>query len=101
MARVCKRWTKEEEQILIGLIKKYPNNLQAAFRTASTKLDRTQQAIEFHWYSTLRHNETVFMTISPSTKKVNIKNDIHGRYNKEDRVTLPIWKRILKLLGLW
>lgn len=94
------RWTNDEEQVVIAKVRQHPNNLKEAFREASIELDRSPGSITQHWYRNIRHNEIVFMTVGPKTKNINTKNTIQGGYNNTGRMQLPIWRRILRLLGL-
>lgn len=95
-----RRWTNEEEQVLISQVRQSPNNLARAFRATSEIIGRNSHCVEQRWYSKVRHSEPIFMTIGPKTNNVNTKNTIQGQYNNTERVGLSIWRRILKLLGL-
>lgn len=93
-----RKWTDEEEQVLISQVRNNPNNLSRAFRATSDVIDRSSHSIEQHWYTKTRHLEPVFMTVGSKTMNVNSKNTV--KYNNTERVKLPIWRRILRLLGL-
>ena len=95
MTTVKRRWTNEEEQLLIDQVRQNPNNLAKAFRDTSDIIGRSTHSIEQRWYGKVRHSETVFMTIGAKNMSVNSKVS-----NNPQPVRLPIWKRILKLLGL-
>ena len=43
-----KRWTDEENNILVQAITANPHNIQEACKYAATKLDRTSKACELH-----------------------------------------------------
>lgn len=90
-----RRWTNEEEQVLISQVRKSPNNLAKAFRATSEITGRSTHSIGQRWYSKVRYSETVFMTIGAKNMSVNSKNSANSQ-----PVKLPIWRRILKLLGL-
>lgn len=93
-----KKWTDEEEQVLISQVQQSPNNLSKAFKATGKLLRRSERSVTLHWYNSTRHNNTVFMTIGPKTRNVNTKNTI--KYDNTEKVETPIWRRILKLLGL-
>lgn len=95
MATKRKRWTNEEEQVLISQVKQNPGNLARAFRATSEIIGRNPHSIEQRWYGKVRHSETVFMTIGANAMNVNSKVG-----NNPQPVRLPIWKKVLKLLGL-
>ena len=90
-----RRWTNEEEQVLIDQVRINPSNLSRAFRNASNITGRSPHSCEQRWYTKVRHSETVFMTIGARNMSVNSKVN-----NNPQPVSVPIWRRILKLLGL-
>lgn len=90
-----RKWTNEEEQVLIDQVRQNPGNLARAFRATSDVIGRSSHSIEQRWYGKVRHSETVFMTIGARNMSVNSKNS-----DNTQPVRLPIWRRILKLLGL-
>ena len=90
-----RRWTSEEEQVLIDQVRINPSNLSRAFRNASNITGRSTHSCEQRWYGKVRHSETVFMTISANAMSVNSKVS-----DNTQPVRLPIWRRILNLLGL-
>jgi hypothetical protein len=90
-----RRWTSEEEQVLIDQLRINPSNLARAFRNTSNITGRSPHSIEQRWYSKVRHSEAVFMTIGARNMSVNSKIS-----NSPQPVSVPIWRRILRLLGL-
>ena len=90
-----RRWTNEEDQVLIGQVRQYPSNLTRAFRATSEIVGRSALCVRQRWYTKVRHSETVFMTIGARNMSVNSKNS-----DNTQPVRLPIWRRILNLLGL-
>ena len=95
-----KRWTNDEEQVIISKVRQYPNNLKRAFKEASEVLDRTEHAVALHWYNKTRMSEAVFITAGSKTANVNSKNVFTGSYDNTQRVKVSIWRKILRLLGL-
>lgn len=95
-----RRWTNEEEQVLISQVKQSPNNLARAFRATSEIVGRSFKCVEVHWYTKTRHSGTIFMTIGSNTRNINSKNVRENTTDNTESVQLPIWRRILKLLGL-
>lgn len=45
-----RRWTEDEEKVVISKIEENPNNLQRAFREASLEIGRTPATIGYRWY---------------------------------------------------
>lgn len=97
-----KRWTIEEEQVLIAQIKKNPGNLTKAFDLAATKLDRTVKAIKMHYYLVIVTGKSkvdtscVFMTISENKAIANRKNAKDINYIE---IKPSLWKQLIKYIG--
>ena len=45
-----RKWTEDEEKVVISKIEENPNNLQKAFREAPLEIGRAPAAIEYGWY---------------------------------------------------
>ena len=45
-----RRWTNDEEQVVISKVKANPNNLSKAFREASLEIGKSANNIRQHWY---------------------------------------------------
>ena len=95
-----RRWTNKEEQVLISQVRQSPNNLARAFRATSEIIERNPHCVEQHWYLKTRHSGTIFMTIGSNTKNSNSKVVRENTTDNTKSVQLPVWRRILKLLGL-
>ena len=98
-----KRWTKEEEEILVQAIQANPHNISEALRTASATINRSFKACEFHWYMVLssKDNPTKigisFVSIGQNTIYKNRKNS-RTSIVQPDKSTL--WSKIKRLLKL-
>ena len=98
-----KRWTKEEEEILVQAISANPHNLSEALRTASNTINRSFKACQFHWYEVLspKNNPNKigisFVSIGPNTIYKNRKNSGVSTVQPEKST---IWSRIKRLLKL-
>ena len=95
MTTTKRRWTNEEEQVLIDQVRQNPSNLARAFRATSDIIGRSPHCVEQRWYGKVRHSETVFINICARNMSVNSKNS-----DNTQPVSVPIWRRILRLLGL-
>lgn len=97
----CRRYTEEEDRVIISEIAETPYNLEDAFRRASTQINRTPSAISMHWYHTLRRrNNCIFMTISGKKCTVNGKNVVILENSNTTNTGNSIWSRIKRFLGL-
>lgn len=104
-----RRWTKEEDKILVQAIKANPHNLTQCFREVGERLNRTNKSVKLHWYTTLANPEhkkytgTAFLTIDKKSYNPIRKN----AYTAIGRATtvktskkLRLWAKVKKLLGL-
>lgn len=91
-----KKWTDSEDLVIVSYVQESPSNLHRAFRRAAEDLGRTENAIAYRWYNTVRHKNAVFMTIGRRKMNINIKNTLGTSDNSKD-VKLSVWNRIKKL----
>ena len=99
-----KRWTTEENNILVQAITANPHNIKEACRYAATKLEgRTPKACELHWYKVIAPaNNPIklgvsFLAVGPKTIYKNRKNSGSSTIQPEKNT---LWARIKKLIGL-
>ena len=98
-----KRWTKEEEEILVQAIQANPHNISKALRTAGATINRSFKACQFHWYGVLspKNNPNKigisFVSIGPNTIYKNRKNSGNSTAQPEKNT---LWTKIKKLIGL-
>ena len=99
-----KRWTDEENNILVQAITANPHNIKKACIYAATKLEgRTPKACELHWYKVIApsNNPTKlgvsFLAVGPKTIYKSRKNSGNSIVQPEKNT---LWARIKKLIGL-
>ena len=98
-----KKWTKEEEEILVQAIQANPHNISEALRTTSATINRSFKACQFHWYAVLSPKDKPnrigisFVSIGPNTVYKNRKNSGTSTVQPEKST---IWSRIKRLLKL-
>lgn len=96
-----RRWSNDEEKVILDQIRLNPNNLSKAFSNAATQLNRTPQAVKARWYLTLRdRSETCFMTISSKAVSKNRKNNKIPNSSNTRKMRSTLWKRIISLLKI-
>ena len=77
--KTVKKWTKEEEQIVIENVRKYPTNLAHAFSESALQLEgRAPASISALWYDKLRKRDDVQAITIGSSKgySQNAKNTL-------------------------
>ena len=99
-----KRWTDEENNILVQAITANPHNIKKACRYTATKLKgRTPRACELHWYKVIApaNNPTKlgvsFLAVGPKTIDKNRKNSGNSTVEPEKST---LWTKIKKFIGL-
>lgn len=48
--RARRKWTDDEDKVIISKVKANPNNLSKAFREASLEISKSANNIRQHWY---------------------------------------------------
>lgn len=92
-----RRYSNNEDKVIIGKVAKYPNNLQRAFKEAGIKLNRPSSSIQERWYKKLKNNNVVFVTYGKKgTVNVNRKN-VHENTTDNTVVKPELWRGFLNL----
>lgn len=99
MKETKRKWTNNEEQVLISQVKIHPQNLTEAFRVTSTLIDRTEDSIRQHWYLKCNKESYCFMTIGNKTVNLNRKIVTPTTTNNTDNISATKWARILAILN--
>lgn len=94
-----KRWTKEEEEILVQAVKANPHNLEEAFRNVAKKIDRTTEAVHQKWYKKMKHTSRCFITISAEKQMVNGKNHTNRSNSSPVATIKTLWEKLKNLIN--
>lgn len=103
-----KKWTAEEDNMIVQAVKDNFDNLQKGFREVAEKLGRTTSAVSSRWYLALSNPESkayvgssCFIGFGTEKRYPNRKNYREGYSKQEPEKSAPsFWSRILKLLGI-
>ena len=101
--KTCKKWTEEEEQVIIDELIKNPENITECFFEVSKKIDRTPGAINNHWYTVVSRKPgvNVYGTLSHNNYARNRKLG-QGVKNKKGKRGVPItpsfWNRFINMI---
>lgn len=95
-----KKWTKEEEEILVQAVKANPHNLSKTFREVAEKLGRTEVAVRLQWYTKIKSRSICFVTVSQGKKFKNGKNYVPecGHINSPTPSNKTLWEKLKALL---
>ena len=100
-----RRWTSDEEQVIISKVKANPNNLQKAFREASLELGRSVNSTALHWYTKTASKEGLkdrcghcFMTYGGKSLNINRKNVSVNTSDNTITISMDKLQRILDIL---
>ena len=99
MEKEWKKWSEDENDVLLRYVEAYPHNLHKCFIMVSEHLTdagspRTAGAVQAHWYSVLskRTNHVCFFTATKRTVDKNRKNSMGTEINNS------IWRRFLRII---
>lgn len=89
-----KRWTAEEDKILLNQIDAFPHNLSKCFMVVSEMTGRSKGAVAAHWYTVLSKREDIwkFVTLSAHHCSKNRKN------GAGEESSQSIWNRVLRIV---
>lgn len=92
--REVRRWTLEEDQLLLRSIRAYPQNLHKCFMLVAEEIDRSESAVANRWYSKVskKPDNMCFFTASPRHVSRNRKNGMGTESNGN------IWRRLCAVL---
>lgn len=102
-----RKWTKEDEEILVQAIKANPYNITDACRSVSYQLDRSIRACYMHWYLVLspKHNTAKtgvsFIAVTTNSCYINRKNSGNAKDKPLHFTLLKRIKRFFKELGMY
>ena len=74
MKRGYHKFTKEEDEIILNIIRDNPSNLKMCFEEAAEKIGVTPKSVSYRYYEKLKHNNVCFIVVGKKHQIVNIKN---------------------------
>lgn len=86
---MAKRYTTEEEQVILKYVRLNPSNLQKAFSIAAEELGRTTTGVSARYYMKLKKSEVAFALLSSEGVSINTKSGDNQKPSK-------LWKLIVK-----
>ena len=86
---MAKRYTKEDEELILDCIRKNPKNISQACREAAKELGRTPQAVSARYYKLLKNEHLVYAVITPNVVVTSNSN--------KGRTTKVVWKALESL----
>lgn len=94
MNRTSRKWTEEEDSILLQQVKRQPQNLRRSFLAVSERTGRSQQAVSNRWYTVVskKPDSVCFFTASPKHVSRNRKNGVGVESNRN------IWQRLMSVI---
>lgn len=97
-----KRFTKEEDRLILSTVEKNPHNLSECFKELAIKLNRNPKSISNRWYHYISKKDsndktnTVFITVGKKSVNYNRKTTIKNTQQPEKKKS-SIWRTIFKL----
>lgn len=74
MARHYHKFTKEDDEIILKIIRDNPSNLKVCFEEAAEKIGTTPKSVSYRYYEKLKHNNVCFVVVGKKHQVVNTKN---------------------------
>ena len=100
-----RRWTNDEEQVVISKVKANPNNLSKAFREASLEIGRSVGSIVQLWYTKGRKKVALkdrcghcFLTYGGKSLNINRKNIHINTSDNTITISMDKLQRIFDIL---
>lgn len=94
MERTHRKWTEEEDNLLLRQVRAFPQNLSKCFLMVAQNTDRTPGAVANHWYSVVSKRPNVVCFFTASSKHI-AKNRKNGKGVKS---TPNIWRKLLAII---
>ena len=97
-----RRFTKEEDSLILSTVAKNPHNLSECFREVAIKINRGPKSIASRWYHYLSKKDsndktnTIFVTVGKKSVNYNRKTAMENTQQPEKQRS-GIWKTIFKL----
>ena len=101
VGKISRRYTKEEDEIIINEVKNYPTNLLHAFTEAAKKIEgRSVKTISQRWYVYLKKKDDVSALTCGSNKGFtqNVKNVCRDSENNLPEQGLKHYLHVVKEL---
>ncbi len=101
-----RRWTEEEDKILVQAIKANPHNKQYAFRIVSERINHSPKSCSIRWYKVLSNPYSkhyvgcTFTMVGMASNLVNRTVDREGVHITPTKIKKTIWNKIQRILGL-
>lgn len=94
MSNANRKWTEEEDAMLLRQVSTFPQNLTRCFAIVSEMTGRSKAAVSNHWYTVVskKPDSTCFFTASSKHVSRNRKN------GKGVESTTNIWQRLLQVI---
>lgn len=89
--KVCRRWSHEEDLLLVKEIKNNPYNLKMCFLAVAAKTGRSESGVAARWYTAVSKDSQYwcFFTASPKHVSRNRKNGAGTPSNES------VWRKML------
>lgn len=103
--RTLRKWTKEEELIVLDNVKNFPDNLQEAFRRSERQIERSFYTIQSKYYNTLKEKYPNVISVD-TAKGFSVKNT-KNRANKSENqqealspILRPVHRIVMEMMQL-
>lgn len=101
-----KRWTEEEDRILVQAIEANPHNKAKVFREIAARVNHSENSCKIRWYNALSNPESkhyIGCAFSMISRKSKLDNRTINNINTKTTPTKTpkgLWQKIKTLLNL-
>jgi len=98
--RKHRRFSIEDDQVIISYIKKSPTNLRNAIEQAAEEISADFKSVENRYYNSIKKNHTIITCGSSAGMSSNVKNSIRKEgeiFNPKLKPHVVILKQLLDL----
>lgn len=100
-----RRWTTEEEAVVLSTIKSFPDNISEAFRRSAIQLNRSPKAVSFKYYNLLKekHPNIISVGTSKGFSVKNTKNRANKSENQSEALSpmlKPVHRIVMEMMQL-
>lgn len=102
---IKRRFTKEEDSLILSTVAENPHNLSKCFREIAIKINRGPKSIANRWYHYLSKKDsndktnTVFITVGKKKAFLNRKIVPEGMPEESYKVRKSLWEKLKNLFS--
>lgn len=103
--KTLRRWTSDEETVVLSTIKSFPDNIQEAFRKSGREINRSPEAVAYKYYNNLKlkYPNVISVGTSKGFSVKNTKNRANRSENQSESLApllRPVHRIVMEMMQL-